>query len=73
MPGMHCDFCQQLLPYGQNIVALREAGNGIEAAFTIEKEGGSIEEGFQPVGKYHVRCYERMRRERPEEWPELPA
>jgi hypothetical protein len=35
-----------------------------------ELEAGTVEGAFEPVGKFHVSCYEAMRSEAPGDWPE---
>lgn len=72
MPGIHCDQCGGFFEYREQIVALRDSGQGLTAGYTIEGEGGAIAETFEPVGKYHVHCYASMREKEPEKWPELP-
>jgi hypothetical protein len=69
---MHCDSCGRLLEYNERIVALRDTEDGLAAGYAIEREGGSIEEAFRPVGKYHADCYAGMREQEPERWPGLP-
>jgi hypothetical protein len=71
MTGMHCDSCGELFEYNDRLIALRREDGELIAAYTIEQEGGSIGETFQHRGKYHVRCYEGMREQRPDEWPAL--
>jgi hypothetical protein len=71
MAGMHCDSCEGLFEYNEQLIALREEDGELVPVYTIEQEGGSIGETFQPIRKYHVRCYETMREQQPEDWPEL--
>jgi hypothetical protein len=71
MSGMHCDSCGGLFEYNEQLIALHRQDGELIAVYTIEQEGGSIDETFQPCGKYHVRCYERRREEQPSDWPAL--
>lgn len=71
MSGMNCDRCGQLLQYNEQIVALRDDGDELVAAYTIEGEGGAVRETFEPKAKYHVDCYRELRNAEPEDWPEL--
>ena len=73
MPSLRCGHCEKLFEYWEQIVALREANGGVVAELETELEAGTVEGAFQPVGKFHVRCYEAMRQQRPGEWPSLPA
>ena len=72
MPGMYCDSCGELFQYSEQIVVLRDTGNGVEARYTMEREGGTIGETYEPRAKYHIRCYETMREQQPDSFPELP-
>jgi hypothetical protein len=69
---MKCGRCDKLLHYREEIVALQDTGTGVIAVPEIELEAGTVEGGFEAVGKYHVRCYAAMREQKPDEWPELP-
>ena len=69
---MHCDSCGELFEYNEQLIALHREDGELVAAYSIEQEGGSIGETFQPCGKYHVRCYEGMREQHQDEWPALP-
>ena len=64
---------RKAVEYREQIVALREANGGVVPGLETELEAGTVEGAFQPVGKYHVRCYEAMREQKPDEWPSLPA
>jgi hypothetical protein len=70
MPSLRCGHCEKLLEYREQIVALRETDSGMEALRETELEAGTVEGAFEPVGKYHVSCYETMRGEAHEDWPE---
>jgi hypothetical protein len=72
MPSLRCNHCEKLFQYREQIVALRETDAGVGAENEIELEAGTVEGAFEPVGKYHVSCYEAMRSEAPEDWPEPP-
>jgi hypothetical protein len=52
---------------------LRDTGREIVAGYTIEGEGGAIRETFEPKGKYHEHCYQALREQDPNQWPELPT
>ena len=69
MPSMKCGYCDKLLNYREQIVALRETSSGVVAESETELEAGTVEGAFQPVGKFHVRCYETMRGLEPDNWP----
>ena len=58
------------MQYREQIVALKEAGGGTVALKEVELEAGTVEGAFESAGKYHVSCYEQMRTEAPEDWPE---
>jgi hypothetical protein len=66
MPSLRCGHCQTLLQYREKIVALRDTDAGVVAEPETELEAGTVEEAFEPVGKYHVSCYEEMRSEKPD-------
>jgi hypothetical protein len=70
MPSLRCAHCEKLLECREQIVALRETDSGVEALRETELEAGTVEGAFEPVGKFHVRCYEAMRSQRSKEWPE---
>ena len=67
MPSLRCDHCKKLFEYRAEIIALREALK------KTELEAGTVEGVFEPVGKFHVSCYEAIRSEAPDDWPELAA
>jgi hypothetical protein len=71
MAGMHCDSCGGMFEYNEQVVATREDGGELVAGYTIEKEAGNVGETIQPVGKYHVQCYEKMRERQSDDWPSL--
>jgi hypothetical protein len=73
MPSLRCGHCERLFEYREQIVALRETDSGVVAELETELEAGTVEGAFQPVGEYHVRCYETMRQQKPGERPSLPA
>ncbi len=72
MPSLRCNHCEKLFEYREQIVALRETDAGVVAENETELEAGSVEGAFEPVGKFHVRCYVAMRTSEPEKWPESP-
>ncbi len=72
MPSLRCGFCEKLLQYRERIVALRDTEAVTVALYETELEAGTVEGAFEPVGKYHVYCFEAMRSEAPEDWPESP-
>jgi hypothetical protein len=57
------------LEYREQIVALRGTDSGVVAEPETELEAGTVEGAFDPVGKYHVSCYETMRADDSEKWP----
>ena len=69
MPSLRCGHCEKLFEYREQIVALRETDGGVVAERETELEAGTVEGAFEPVGKFHVRCYETMRSEAPDDWP----
>jgi hypothetical protein len=69
---MRCDCCEGLFEYNEQVVVLYETPEGMRAAYTTEKEGGTVSKDIQPAGKYHVGCYEGRREEQPGQWPALP-
>jgi hypothetical protein len=72
MPSLRCGHCENLFEYREKIVALRETSSGVVAEVETELEAGTVEgAAFQPVGKFHVRCYETTRDLEPGNWPEL--
>jgi len=71
MSGMHCDYCARLFVYDEEVIALHRDEGELIADRTLEKEGGSVGETFQPWRKYHAACYEHMREKHPGEWPAL--
>ena len=71
MPSLRCDHCKKLFEYRAEIIALRKTDNGVEALRETELEAGTVEGVFEPVGKFHVSCYESMRSEAPDNWPAL--
>ena len=71
MPSLRCGHCEKLLEYREQIVALRDTEAGVVAERETELEAGTVEGAFEPVGKFHVRCYEAMRESEPERWPSL--
>jgi hypothetical protein len=66
MPSLRCGHCQKLFEYREQIIALRETDGGVVALREIELEAGTVEGAFEPVGKYHVSCYDAMRSEAPD-------
>lgn len=70
MPSLSCGRCGKLLQYREQIVALRETDSGVVAENETELEAGTVEGAFEPAGKFHVACYEAMRDEAPDDWPE---
>lgn len=72
MLSLRCGHCKKLLEYREKIIALRETEAGTVALKETELEAGTVEAAFEPIGKFHVSCYEKMRDERPDEWPGLP-
>jgi hypothetical protein len=72
MRSLRCGHCEKLFEYREQIVALRDTGSGVVAERETELEAGTVERAFEPVGEYHVRCYEAMRDSEPEKWPGLP-
>ena len=72
MPSLRCGHCQKLLEYREQIVALKETDAGTVALREVELEAGTVEGAFEPVGKYHLDCYEEVRSEDPGDWPALP-
>ena len=71
MPSLRCDHCKKLFEYRAEIIALRETETGDDAEAETELEAGTVEGAFEPVGKFHVSCYESMRSEAPDNWPAL--
>ena len=69
---MRCGHCEQLFEYREKIVALRESDTGVVALPETELEAGTVDGAFEPVGKFHVHCYEAMRSLEPGNWPALP-
>jgi hypothetical protein len=69
MPSLRCGHCEKLFEYRERIVALRDTDTGVVAEPETELEAGTVEGAFEPVGKYHVRCYETMQSEAPDNWP----
>ena len=62
MPGMHCDHCGSYRFYGQPIVAVRIIDGRLTAA--VEREGTPERvHGPEPVGRWHVGCFEATRAE----------
>jgi hypothetical protein len=64
MPSLRCGHCEKLFEYREQIVALREANGGVVAELETELEAGTVEGAFQPVGKFHLHCYENDARAR---------
>ena len=60
------------MEYREQIVALRDSEAGTVALRETELEAGTVEGAFEPVGKYHVSCYEAMLSEVSGDWPESP-
>ena len=73
MPSLRCGHCQKLFQYQEQIIALKKTEAGDVALREVELEAGTVEGAFEPVGKYHLDCYEAMREAGPEKWPESPA
>jgi hypothetical protein len=73
MPSLRCAHCEKLFEYREQIVALRETDSGVVALRETELEAGTVEGAFEPVGKFHVSCYEAMRSEAADDWPQLHA
>jgi hypothetical protein len=71
--SLRCGHCETLLEYREQIVALRETAGGVVAEKETELEAGTVEGAFEPVGKFHVACYETMRSEAADDWPQLHA
>jgi hypothetical protein len=69
MSGMRCDRCERLFTYGEQIVALHQEAGSRSADLATEGEGGTLREGVDAEGKYHLDCYEALRAESPTEWP----
>lgn len=69
MPSLRCGHCEKLLQYREQIVALQETEGGVVALHETELEAGTVEGAFEPVGKYHVSCYEAMQSSAPDDWP----
>lgn len=62
MPGMRCERCLGYRLYSQSVVAVRSVGGRLTA--TIEREGTPARvHGPEPVGHWHVDCYEAARAE----------
>ena len=36
-------------------------------------EAGTVEGAFEPAGKFHLDCYEELRKSEPEKWPALAS
>jgi len=51
----------------------RETDGGGVALNETELEAGTVEGAFEPVGKFHVSCYETMRSKGADDWPQLHA
>lgn len=77
MPSLRCGHCQALLEYREQIVALRETDGGVVALRETELEAGIVEGAFEPVGKFHLSCYEALRgtrhRRSGHHWPIEPV
>lgn len=62
MAGMKCDYCDRLLQYKSEVVAVYEIDGVREAKLVIEDTPGMGEAGASnPLAKYHRRCYDDAR------------
>ena len=57
----------------EQIVALRKTDAGTSPLHEAALEAGTVEGAFEPAGKFHLDCYEELRKSEPEKWPALAS
>ncbi len=70
MAGMRCDSCGEMLGYREEIAVTSREDGALTVGLATES-AFAVEDGQEPEGKYHVRCYVEMTRREPEQFPPL--